>query len=89
MTNAELLDTMRRLVSEALSKGHAHMVLAVSRPKARRPRRSPNIAIARGLIGRWVGDLQDREGYIVDVLVSDAVAWLQRRGVRGQEGATT
>jgi hypothetical protein len=76
------IDVLRRLVLESQAKGHSSMILSVARPVGRRQKRAPRerVQIARGLTGRWVGDLQDgREGHIVDVSVADVVAWLKRR----------
>jgi hypothetical protein len=82
------IDTLRRLVAEAQAKGHSSMILSVSRPalKRRSPRARVHVQIARGLTGRWVGDLQDgREGHIVDVSVADVLAWLKRRGITASQ----
>ena len=80
MTDAETIETLRRLTLEAIGKRHERMVLSVWRTMGRRRRLPPeHITIAPGLRGRWVGYHDD--GVIADVLVTDAIAWLRRRGV--------
>lgn len=82
----DVIENIRRLTAEAIAKGHTYMILSVSGPKRRRRLRVPpkSIAVAVGLHGRWMGDIDqpDKSWRIVAVKVADATAWLKRRGVK-------
>jgi hypothetical protein len=86
MTADALIEAIRRLTAEAIAKGHEFMILSLAGPRKRqRRKRVPNslVTIAKGLYGRWMGDIDEpgKTGFVVDVAVDDAKAWLKRRGV--------
>lgn len=78
-------DTIRKLVDEAVSKGHERMIIVLfGRARRSHTRREERVRVAPGLLGCLVGETDLPDGTVemtADVVVSDAQKWLKRREV--------